>query len=178
MFLGYLSDIGKKKKKRMSKGKINAPDFIAKMTRRRSTSKKRRMGQFYKTSYFQNQLMKIGELPEDEDEGDDAFEYAKSAEESKSNSRSISNENTKSIEMTKSKDLSKSGELSKSIPQETKESNSDTSSLQSSVSSHASTILSPIKPFSNTEYTKRVSNISVESLTNYNKRKSEGKSNR
>lgn len=46
--------------------------------------------------------------------------------------------------------------------------------MRSSVSSKLSSISSPLK-FNNKEGTKRVSNISVESLDDYNKRKSDGK---
>lgn len=121
------------------------------------------MGQFYKTSYFKMQLKKIAEMPEDDHEGS-SQDQTKSQEEDKSNSRSISN------------DLTKSNDQTKSTPNISKNSIDETSSMPSSVSSSkASSIKSPIKPFKPQEAAKRVSNISVESLYDYNKRKSGGK---
>jgi hypothetical protein len=161
----YLDDLQRRK----VKNKISAPDFISKMTRRKSMGKKRRMGQFYKTSYFKMQLKKIAELPEEIDEDEEESpEYTKSAEESKSNP--TSNENAKSFERDKVADMSKS-----TTPKISKGSMDETSSLPSSVSSQTSSVVSPIAPFNILENVKRVSNISVESLTDYNKRKSESK---
>ena len=81
--------------KRNSPQKLNTPEFISRITQRKSTSKyKRRMGQFYNKIL----LKKIAEMPEYESDEDSVDNTKSGNEEDKSNSFKTSNEQTKSNE--------------------------------------------------------------------------------
>ena len=118
--------------RRNSPLKHNTPEFISKITQRKSLSKyKRRMGQFYPTIL----LKKIAELPEYESE-DDSEEKTKSwREEDKSGSFKLSNENSFSNEIAIKTQI----DVSKGSIEES-------SSIPSSVSSKHSSIKNQIKP--------------------------------
>ncbi|CAI2386747.1 unnamed protein product [Moneuplotes crassus] len=172
--------------KRSSKKKTT-PEFLAVKTRKRSSPRqnkgsKRRMGQFYKTSYFTMQLKKIAELPEDDNDEDD---LDKSATDNKSFSNTISNDASKSVEASKSIEIERSGGDKSNEEQEnakeevklrtnSKEESESDSSLPSSVTqSKASTVYTPLQAFQETENSKRASNISIDTLKRHQIRKSD-----
>ena len=112
-------------------------------------------------------------MPEDDNEDSDEYQ---TREENKSNSISVSNDQSKSNELSKSNDNTMNTiELTKS-KDSALESDDMISSIASSVSSSKlSLVNSPIKAFKMQEDSRRISNISVESLVDYNKRKTDGK---
>lgn len=119
--------------RRASPQKLNTPEFLSRVTQRKSVSKyKRRMGQFYNKVF----LKKIAELPE-YDSDEESLNNTKSGnEEDKSNSFKTSNEQTKSNEKT-----------NKSPADESKNLDDESSSNKSSISSKNSSVRSEIKPF-------------------------------